>query len=586
MGRPFEIDTATGQLMTKDALDYEAKASYTVTVTVTDSRDESGNTEQTPSPDDTHTVTITVTDEDDLGGITFSPEQPIAGTNLVATLTDQDGVQSEDTWQWEISDDQSSWTEITGATTNSFVPGSGDIDKYLRVTVTYTQTDSSTETVQAEAGQVLTAPPTNEHPTFADSTTTRSVAENTGADQPIGVPVAAVHTDNVGTLVYSLDATGAETFDIDGISGQLKTKAALDYENGPTSHTVTVSITDGLDDYSHADATVDATIDVTITVTDVNEKPQFDAETALLTIPEDTPVGQGIGNALIAIDPDTGDTVTYEVSGTDSDLFQVDANGQLQVKEALDFDTKPTLTVVVTATDSRDDNGGTEQTPVPDDTITVTITLTNVFEAPRFNDDDGTLTTTRSVPENTAADQPVGAPVSATDDERDTVTYSLGGTDVVSFEFDTTTGQIKTKDALDHETKESYSVTVSASDGKAADGTTADTTVDTTINVTIEVEDVNEKPTFDGTPLTELEIAENTAADTAIGAALTATDPDDNETLTYTLGGTDAASFDIDATTGQIKTKDDLDYETKANYTVTVSVRDSRDATGNPGRRQ
>ena len=43
-------------------------------------------------------------------------------------------------------------------------------------------------------------------------------------------------------------------------------------------------------------------------------------------------------------------------------------------------------------------------------------------------------------------------------------------------------------------------------------------------------------------------------------------------TLTYSLGGTDAASFSIDSTSGQLQTKAALDYEIKQSYTVTVSV--------------
>ena len=74
-------------------------------------------------------------------------------------------------------------------------------------------------------------------------------------------------------------------------------------------------------------------------------------------------------------------------------------------------------------------NGGTNKPTVPDDTHTVTITVTNVFEVPRFGDDDGSGTTTRTVPENTVADQNIGAPASATDDENDTLTYELSGTD-------------------------------------------------------------------------------------------------------------------------------------------------------------
>ena len=150
--------------------------------------------------------------------------------------------------------------------------------------------------------------------------------------------------------------------------------------------------------------------------------------------------------------------------------------------------------------------------------------------------------------------------MSATDDEGDTLTYELSGTDATSFNFDTATGQIKTKDELDHEYRDTYYVTVSVYDGKADDGSTEDTpVVDTYIYVTIEVEDVNEKPTFDATPPVEYQIAENTAAGTAIDAALTATDPDNGgsdpnkDTLTYTLDSDSAATFEID-TSGQIKT--------------------------------
>ena len=326
----------------------------------------------------------------------------------------------------------------------------------------------------------------------------------------------------------------------------------------------------------------------TITVTDVNEPPQFaDAALTALEVSEDTTIGVGIGE-YAATDPDAGDTVTYSVSGTDAALFQVDTNGQLQVKEALDFEDKSSLTVIIQVTDSEDIAGNTETIPTIDDTHTVTITVTNVFEAPRFDDEipQGETSITRSIPENTIADQPVGLPVSATDDEGDTLTYELGGTDAGAFEFDTATGQIKTKDALDYESQSSYSVTVSVSDGKANDGTTVDTTMDTQINVTIEVEDVNEKPTFDANLATDLEIAENTAAMQDFGNAFTATDPDNSgtnpnkDTLTYSLGGTDSASFDIDDETGQIKTKAALDHETKKTYTVTVTVSDGRNDAG------
>ena len=63
-------------------------------------------------------------------------------------------------------------------------------------------------------------------------------------------------------------------------------------------------------------------------------------------------------------------------------------------------------------------------------------------------------------------------------------------------------------------------------------------------------------------------------ADTVKGAVVTATDPNDDENLTYTLGGTDAASFSIDRASGQLKTKAKLDYEAKNTYMVTVTAAD------------
>ena len=109
--------------------------------------------------------------------------------------------------------------------------------------------------------------------------------------------------------------------------------------------------------------------------------------------------------------------------------------------------------------------------------------------APDFQDEnDEPLTTdTRMVRENTPAGQPVGDPVTATDDNAgDILTYTLEGVGEASFDIDVTNGQVMTKAALDEETQASYSVTVRATDpfGQSDE-----------ITVTITVEDINEAPT-------------------------------------------------------------------------------------------
>ena len=75
-------------------------------------------------------------------------------------------------------------------------------------------------------------------------------------------------------------------------------------------------------------------------------------------------------------------------------------------------------------------------------------------------------------------------------------------------------------------------------------------------------------PVFSDTTLTR-SIAENTPADQNIGAVIPAATDADNDTLEYSLEGTDAASFAFDAATRQIRTTAALDHEGKSSYSVT-----------------
>ena len=94
-----------------------------------------------------------------------------------------------------------------------------------------------------------------------------------------------------------------------------------------------------------------------------------------------------------------------------------------------------------------------------------------------------------------------------------------------------------------------------------------------TINVT-DVDEPNFAPVFTEGTTTTRSVAENTASGQNIGAPVTATDTDTSDTLTYTLGGMDAADFGIVRSSGQLQTSAALNYETKDRYEVTVSVSD------------
>ena len=96
-------------------------------------------------------------------------------------------------------------------------------------------------------------------------------------------------------------------------------------------------------------------------------------------------------------------------------------------------------------------------------------------------------TAARSVAENTAAGQNVGAALTATDADSDTLTYTLEGTDAASFDIVSGSGQIRTRTGVtyNHEAKSTHTVVVKADDGNGGTDT---------VTVTITVTDVDEPP--------------------------------------------------------------------------------------------
>ena len=287
----------------------------------------------------------------------------------------------------------------------------------------------------------------------------------------------------------------------------------------------------------------------------------------------DENAADNVGKPVMAEDPDpNADPLSYTLGGADAAKFRVRDNGQIEVGAGttLDYETKTTYMVTIMAADSFSDSSS----------IMVTIMVTDVDEMPVISVGDvaenqppvfPAETDTRSVVEGTAADADIGAPVTAEDpDVGDALSYTLGGTDAASFDVDRATGQLKTKADLDYETKASYAVTVTATDAAGLSDS-----IDVAITVA-DVDDVDENvaPEFADSEDGARSVAENTVAGEDIGAPVAASDAN-GDTLTYALGGTDAASFDVDRATGQLKTKADLDYETKASYAVTVTATDA-----------
>ena len=477
------------------------------------------NSEGTSDPSNKASATTEgVPPSDQPGTVTLSGTLAI-DEELTATLTDPDGSITDVEWTWYRSADKSSWNPITGAAssgsaTATYTPVADgdpnvedDEDKYLRAVASYTDGHGPDKSAQAEStGKV---PLVNWAPYFDPDPPpdTFSVAENTGPGVNIGTPIAVTDPENE-TLAYSLDDVSKLSFDIDS-SGQIKTKAPLDYETKSSYAGIVVKVTDG---------TTEITTTVTINVTDVEEEGE-------VTLSSRQPqVGTELEAALA--DPDgsvSGETWTWEkstsrtngwgaVSGTPSGNAYTPVTG----------DVDNYLRAKVTYTDRR---GSGKMAYAVSDLVTRVEPPSN--NAPYFQPN----TATRSVPENTPPGRDVGAPVTATDPDsgdQGSLTYSLGGTDAASFALeDQTSGQIQTKAALDYEgPKRIYTVTVTARDPGGLTGT---------ITVTINVTDVNENGSPGSNTITPPQVRNPVPSSAVPGtpSGLTATSGDGRATLNW-----------------------------------------------------
>jgi hypothetical protein len=314
--------------------------------------------------------------------------------------------------------------------------------------------------------------------------------------------------DDGDTLTYTVDD---ERFEVAGGMLQLKEGMSLDHET-EDSVTVMVTVTDSGGLTAEASATV--------TVNDVNEGPSLDvAEGAVYENADGAMAG-----AVTTSDPDDGDTHTYEVS---DERFEV-ADGMLQLKEgmSLDHETEDSVTVMVTVTDS---GGLTAE-------ASATVTVNDVNEAPTAAADDGAI-------DENAMGAVVGAVTGSDVDDGDTLTYTV---DDERFEVAGGMLQLKEGMSLDHETEDSVTVMVTVTD---SGGLTAEASATVTVN------DVNEAPTAaadDGA------IDENAMG--AVVGAVTGSDVDDGDTLTYTV---DDERFEVAGGMLQLKEGMSLDHETE-----------------------
>ena len=267
--------------------------------------------------------------------------------------------------------------------------------------------------------------------TTADLTT--SIDENPSNGDVIGTVTGST---SEGSVTFSISQqTPAGAMAINSSTGELTVANAtvFDFEVNP-SITANVTVANG---------NVSQTAGITVNLNNVADAVTVTDET--LSIDENPNNGQSVTTAMAAVD---SGTPSFSISAqTPAGAFNIDASsGQLTVADntLFDFETNPTFTVTVTATNGTASDDGL-----------ITVNLNNVLEV--VNTQDETVT----IDENPTTGQTLVTVTGTTD--MGSVTFSLANESVAgAFDLDTSTGELTVSDAslFDYELNTSLTATV------------------------------------------------------------------------------------------------------------------------------
>ena len=466
----FTIDRGTGQIKVGTTLDFETTTTYTVTVTATDPSGESGGDR------DTITVTINVTDVDEdptinaaaLTSINFVENAQEQSPNTQVTdpfmATDPEDVDAELEWSLSGSDRGQFDISATGVLTfksppDFEAPADSGRDNIYNVTVVVTDSGSNTDMVPVTVTIKNFEEPGTVVLLFA------SVQPETFILEPeVGTRIRAKLTDPDGRI------TGL-TWQWESGGSPITSTTSATYTPVVADEDTTLSVTATYDDGFDTGNTAEAAFSEDVKADDTNNKPPvFSDQSPTRTVAEDAATANDlpIGLPVAATDDpateddNSGDTLSYALSGRDAAFFTInEGTGLISVVAGtmLDHETKPNYTVTVKATDP---SGASA-------TVTVTIEVTNVVEPPSITAGDAAIDYTEN---STGA----VSTYRATDPEDDRarpqlpLTWSLSGNDDDQLAINTTSGVLTFVRAPDYEDpaddggNNEYNVTVTVTD--------------------------------------------------------------------------------------------------------------------------
>ncbi|MDP2507317.1 cadherin repeat domain-containing protein, partial [Oceanobacter sp. 3_MG-2023] len=180
--------------------------------------------------------------------------------------------------------------------------------------------------------------------TITSGDTATAIDENSGAGSVIYTATADDSTDISDGVTFSLSGDDAAYFSIDASTGEVTLLADADYES-KSSYSFTVTATDGAGNFT--DQTV------TLAVNDLDEvAPTITSGDTATAIDENSGAGQVVYTAIADDSADISDGVSFSLSGDDAAYFSVNpATGEVTLLADADYETKPSYSFTVTATD-------------------------------------------------------------------------------------------------------------------------------------------------------------------------------------------------------------------------------------------
>ncbi len=454
-----------------------------------------------------------------------------------------------------LNTDEENTNIITDIDANDGFGGENDA-----VTYTLQGADANLLTINAAGELSFSVEPDFENPTDADGDNQYDLEVRAGNEfgvrnQKIQILVNDIEENNDPTDIILSDTSVQENTEL------VATLTTIDPDEDDT-HTYSVSgnlfeirndnelfVSSGLNFEATSSISVTITTDdgnggvfskfITITVLDVNEAPET-VNIDQTGIFENQPVGTVVG-VFSTVDPDANDVHTYSLSGSDAASFTIDGD-TLKTAAVFDFETKNSYFIDVSSTDA----GGV--------TFTAQFNIAVNDQEPENNQPTDILLSQEVVDENVE----LIATLSTEDpDEDDTHTYSVLGQTIFSI---TNGNELFVQGGLNFEEQDTYSVEINTTDNRGGSFTKT---------FIITVNDVNEAPL-------EIEVSDNAVEENQpVGTKVldfTTADEDASDSHTYSISGTDAAAFQIEASS--LLTAEVFDFETKNSYSLEVTSTD------------